>query len=152
MLTALAAVAGCGFAPAFGPMGAASKLIGTVTVETPDTVLGFQMRARIDDRLGPETDPQLRLVIGIDTDLENAAVNPDGAITRFRLTGRAEYRLTDRSGAEQAKGKAQAFTSYSATGSTMATQTAAQDAQARLAILLADIIVSDLILLAGDPQ
>ena len=45
-------------------------------------------------------------------------------------------------GRQITSGTVEAFTSYAATGSTVATQAAEDDARARLAVLLADMIVT----------
>ena len=140
---ACAALAGCGFTPAYAPGGAAAALRDRIAVTAPATVTGFALAQRIEDRLGRGTAYQLR--VDIDDRLEPAAITADGDTTRFQIVGIATWQLLDGSSV-QAKGRAEAFASYSATGSTVATQSAEADALDRLATMLADRIVSDLIL------
>ena len=148
-LTALAALAGCGFAPAFGDQGTAQKLRGAVAVTAPATTLGFALRQRVADRLGATTAPRYALTIEITQETEAAAITTDGDTTRFQLIGVATWALTDTGGSALTQGRAETFTSYAATGSTVATQAAAGDAADRLARTLADQIVDDLTLAAG---
>lgn len=71
-------------------------------------------------------------------------------MTRYTLTGAAEWRLLEAdTGVERLSGRAESFTSYSTTGSTVAMQTAEDDASTRLMRILADQIVTRLIAEAG---
>ena len=149
-LTALAALAGCGFTPAFGSDGTAQKLRDAVQVTTPDTVLGFAMRSRVNDRLGAAASPLYALTMDLNQTEQAAAITSDGDTTRFQIGGVTRWSLTDiASGAVLASGQSETFASYAATGSTVATQAAAADAGNRLAIALADQVVSDMTLAAG---
>ncbi len=152
-LLGLLALAGCGFSPAFGTAGAATPLRNAVAVTAPDTVAGFRLRTRITDRLGTADTPRFALNVTLRQDQTAAAITTEGDTTRINLRGFADWTLTDTGGAVLTSGSTQTFTSYSATGSTVATQAAATDAQARLATALADMIVADLTATAGDlPQ
>ena len=113
----------------------------------PDTIAGFTLRARLADRLGRGEGGDLRLSVGIDQALEAAARTRQGDTQRYNLVGIAGWRLTDATGRLLGEGEVEGFTGYAASGSTVATQTAATDAQGRLMILLADRIVADLTLL-----
>ena len=146
-LLGLLALGGCGFVPAYGTNGAAAALLGQVAVTAPDTVSGFQIRQHIVDRLGTVKRPRYALAISMGQDRVAAAINSEGDTTRLNLTGAADWTLVDiATGVQVGAGTAKTFTSYSATGSTVATQAAASAAQRRLSIALADLIVSDLIL------
>lgn len=147
VLLAFVAVAGCGFAPAYGPGGPGARLRGRIAVQAPDTADGFRLRARLEDRLGQvEGSPA---VLGVEPSVEvlEAGITPDGAITRYNLEGRAAWRLLSAEGAVLAEGEATGFTGYSATGTTVATRAAAEDARGRLMVLLADEIAARLLLL-----
>jgi LPS-assembly lipoprotein len=143
------ALAGCGFAPAYGTGGVAGPLRNTVDVSAPDTVAGFRLRTRISDRLGAATIPRYTLTVALREDQTAAAITTAGDTTRLNLRGFADWTVTDRAGKVLTNGNTQTFTSYSATGSTVATQAAATDAQARLAVALADMIVAELTATAG---
>ena len=70
--------------------------------------------------------------------------------TRYNLLGRVEYALRDlQTGAVVLTGQADSFTSYSASGTTVATQAAQRDAEARLMVILADQILNRLTAEAG---
>jgi LPS-assembly lipoprotein len=84
---------------------------------------------------------------GLSVETVSAAVTPGGAITRYDLVGRAPWRLTSPGGAVLAQGEATAFTGYSATGTTVATTAAEADARGRLMALLADAVVTRLLIL-----
>ncbi len=143
-------LAGCGFAPAFGTGGAAATLRNAVMVDAPDTVPGFHLRTRITERLGAATAPRFTLAVTLRQEQKAAAITTEGDTTRVNLLGFVDWAVTDAAGSIVAQGKSQTFTSYSATGSTVATQTAASDAEKRLVTALADMIVADLTATAGD--
>lgn len=145
VLLGLVALSGCGFAPAYAPGGIATRWQNTVTLDTPDTVFGFRMRHHLRETFGPVTAPTYTLSIIPQTAPVPATITEDGDITRFNITGNAEWSLTDVTGAEINKGLAQTFTSYSATSTTVATQSAEGAARDRLAVALADLIVQQML-------
>lgn len=140
-------LAACGFAPAYGPGGPGERLRGSIAVEAPDSPDGFRLRARLEDRLGRAEGAAALLTVEPSVESFGAGITPEGAITRYDLDGRAAWRLASSSGAVLAEGEASAFTGYSATGTTVASRAAAEDARERLMILLADEIVARLLLL-----
>jgi LPS-assembly lipoprotein len=87
------------------------------------------------------------LTVEPEVEAVEAAITPEGAITRFDLEGRASWRLASASGVPLAEGVAIGFTAHSATGSTVAARAAEEDAHERLMVLLADEIVTRLLLL-----
>lgn len=139
-------LAGCGFVPAYGTGGAMADLIGQVDVSAPDTVAGFRLADRLRARLGPaDTAPLFRLDVSLDLSETGVAVTQEGAITRITLVGVARFRLVRvGDGSEVLTGDVDNFTSYSTTDSTVATENARTDAEARLARILADQIVTRL--------
>ncbi len=150
-LIAAAGLAGglsaCGFTPAYGPAGSAGRLTGQVALGDPDGREGYLLQRRIEERLGraPGGRYSLETDIGIgETDLGTTST---GATTRFRIIGTVDLRLVDRgSGTVLLSDRVDSFTSYSATGSNVATLAAERDALERLMTLLADRIVDRLIL------
>lgn len=146
LLTGLAALAGCGFAPAYAPSGAASALRGAVALADPTDRDGFDFAARLEDRLGRATAPRFRLDWSVQTDPVGAGITPTGAITRYTLKGRASYALVAAGGGGTVtSGSVESLTSWSTSGSTVATLTAEQDARRRLMVILADQVVARLI-------
>ena len=149
VLLAALALAACGFAPVYGPGGTGTRLQDKVRTADPRTPDDFAFAGRISERLGPdgtryELDWRLRIAV------VPQAITPDEITTRYSLNGTASYVLTEiASGRTVARGQVSSFTSYSTTGTTIATLAAEQDAHKRLARLLADQVVTRL--LALDP-
>ena len=140
------AVAACGFAPAYGPGGAANGLTGTIRAADPTDKNAFDLVARLDQRLGRPNADRYDLTYSITTQAVGVGITPDNAITRYNLKGAVDWTLTDRgTGARLTGGKVESFTSYSATGSTVAGLAAEEDAALRLMHILADQIVTRLI-------
>lgn len=141
-LLALTAVAGCGLTPVYGR---GDALFGRVSFRTPPTKAGFVIRTHLAQRLGTAQSPDYTLTVTLSETRDDAAVTSDGDITRFSILGVADWTLTQ-NGAVAGSGQVETFTSYAATGSTVATQAAEDDAVARLSIALADLIIADLLL------
>lgn len=145
-----ATLAACGFQPAYGPGGSASRLQNAVLVDAPNNRPGFLMTRHIEDRLGRGELRRYGLSYSIDLDEEATAISVNNVITRYNLLGSVTYALRDLdTKAVLFSGRANSFTSYSASGSTVATQAAERDAEARLMVILADQILTRLTAEAG---
>ena len=145
------ALAACGFTPAYGPGGPAAGLTGTIRAADPSDKNAFDLVARLDQRLGRPKADRYDLTYAITTQPVGVGITPDNAITRYNLKGAVDWTLTDRAtGTRLTGGKVESFTSYSATGSTVAGLAAEEDAAARLMRILADQIVTRLIATSGD--
>lgn len=145
--TATLPLAGCGFAPVFGPNGSGRTLRGRIAYRAPNSPEGFRLRTRLEDRLGRVEQGDYLLTVDLNIDEEALVISSSQDINRFNVTGTATWVLTE-SGSDQPleSGTAETFTAYSASGTTVATQDAKDDARERLAIALADLIVTDLII------
>ncbi|MFO1139445.1 MAG: LPS assembly lipoprotein LptE [Paracoccus sp. (in: a-proteobacteria)] len=144
------ALAACGFSPVYAPGGAGSKLFGQIRAADPKTPDEFTFAGRIAERLGPDRDARFALAYKLRVAVVAQAITKDEVTTRYSLNGTANFVLTDSaSGAEVTRGQVSTFTSYSTTGTTIATMAAEQDAHDRLARMLADQVVTRL--LAVDP-
>ena len=144
-------MAACGFTPAYGPGGPANGINGTIRAADPADKNAFDLVARLDQRLGRPNVDRYDLTYTITTQPVGVGITPDNAITRYNLKGAVDWALTDRStGLRLTGGKVESFTSYSATGSTVAGLEAQEDAAARLMRILADQIVTRLIATSGD--
>lgn len=140
------ALAACGFAPAYGPGGAATQLVDTVRVADPSDKNSFDLVERLEERLGRPENHRYDLAYTITTEAIGVGITTENEITRFNLKGAVDYTLTDKaSGARLTGGRVQGFTAYSATGSTVAGLAAEEDAAFRLMRILADQIVARLI-------
>lgn len=138
------ALSGCGFAPLYGPDGSGGALRGATAITAPQTVEGYRLLSRIEDRLGPVATARWHLTVTLAVGSETAAVSSTGVISRTNLTGDATYRLTDLAGALLAEGRVSGFTGFGTGGSTVATAAAEADARDRLAVILADAILTRL--------
>ncbi|MBW4706566.1 hypothetical protein KX928_02085 [Roseobacter sp. YSTF-M11] len=142
-LLLLVSLSACGFTPVYGTGGSGTKLQNNVEVSEPDTLNGFLLTQRIEERLGRSADPAYQLNVAVRTNQENLAVDSEGNITRYNLLGYAEFALLDTTaGGVIVSGSVDNFTGYSAAGTTVATQAAERDAQRRLMVLLADQITT----------
>jgi LPS-assembly lipoprotein len=146
-------LAACGFTPALAPGGAGAGLMGTVRAADPTEKNGFDFVERIEERLGRPEAHKYDLTYSIATETIGVGVTTDNRITRYNLKGAIDYALTDSAtGARIGGGRVQSFTSYSATGSTVAGLAAEEDAAFRLMRLLADQVVARLIAEAAARQ
>jgi len=142
ILAGLLALSACGFTPVYGP----NSLRGAVEIATPATIAGYRLRSILIERFGSVQSARYVLTVTLSETQSTAAQTIDGDSTRFDLNGTADWLLTDFAETEIASGTAKTFSSYSATGSTLATQTAERDARDRLSVALADIIIADVTL------
>lgn len=142
----VAALGACGFTPAYGPGGAGTRLRGAVRLPDPSDADAFALNMRLSERLGPEVTPRYDLAYTLRVAVLGQAITPEQVTTRFALNGTVQFTLTDRaSGTRITKGAVNAFTSYSATGTTIATTAAESDARQRLMRMLADQLVTRLL-------
>ena len=146
-LLALLALGACGFTPAMAPGATMAGLRDSVAVVAPDTIAGFAIRDRLIARLGPTAAPTATLTIALDQALDVAALSQVGDTLRYNVVGAAGWQLVSTDGTLLGSGQVDGFTSYAATGSTVATQGAAADAIGRLMVILADKIIAQLTML-----
>lgn len=145
----LVALTACGFAPAFGPSGPATALRGQVDVADINTRGGFDFIRQMEERLGRGAGGRFALSYDIATEKVSLGFTSDGAITRYNLLGTVTWQLKDAAtGKELASGVEKNFTSWSATGITIAAVNAETDAETRLMRILADQIATRLIALS----
>ncbi|RUS59660.1 hypothetical protein EGN72_13240 [Pseudorhodobacter sp. E13] len=148
-LASLALVA-CGFTPAYAPGGSGLALQNTVLAAEPRDKPAFDLVERIEERLGPSDIPKYALTYTIELNPIGVAVTTDNAITRYNLTGKVTWELSDViTGTRLTGGVSTNFTSYSATGSTVAGLAAQEDAAYRLMRIIADQIISQLLATSG---
>lgn len=152
-LAGFAGLAGCGFTPAYAPGGAGGRLQGQVLVDEPSTRAGYLMTRAIEGRLGRAADDaRYTLSLDISTRREAIAISSSNVTNRYQLLGDVGYALHARdTGKVVAKGRVSSFTSYSASGSPVATLAGARDAEARLMTILSDQIVTRLLALRDLP-
>ena len=145
-LTTVLTLAACGFEPVYGPGGAGTRLQGQVRVADPRTADDYAFLRRMTERLGPEETARYDLGYRLQIASVGQAITPDEVTTRYSLNGTATYTLTDAAtGAVLAQGEVSNFSSYSTEGTVIATNAAEQDARGRLAVMLADQVVTRLL-------
>lgn len=139
------ALSGCTFTPAYAPGGPAQQLLNAVRADSPDTKAGFDLVERLEERLGRPEPARFTLSYQIETERTGVGITAENATTRYHLQGKVTWQLKDPDGRQLVGGLARSFTSWSATGSTVAGLSAEEDAAYRLMRILADQIVTRLI-------
>ena len=147
---AMLALAGCALTPVHAPGGAATALFGQVRPTDPRTPEDFAFNRRLAERLGPEGG-RYTLAYSLRIAAVSQAENPEEVTTRHTLNGTADYTLTDPAGQIVAQGQTSNFTGFSTTGTTVAALAADADARMRLAVILADQVVTRLIAAVAAP-
>ena len=146
LMLSLAALSACGFTPAYGPNGPAKGLRGQIQVDAPTDRNGFDFVRRLEERLGRANVAQYRLSYTLKLSEDDLGITPAQEITRYNVLGTAHFTIQNVSTGETVtSGTVSNFTSYSATGTTVSTQTAKRAAYARLMVILADQITTRLI-------
>lgn len=149
-LLAVLPLAACGFAPAYGPRGAARSLLNRVRVDDPTDRDMFDLVARLEERLGRTREPAFLLSYQISTRQQGQAIAADNSITRYQLFGTVTYGLKDAATGETvAEGRAEGFTAYSAVGTRVESEASRADARVRLMRILADRVVTELVAKSG---
>lgn len=148
------ALAGCGFQPLYGEGSPAAAMRGRFVLDTPAGLPGFEMRERLIERLGDAEAPVYRLRVALELDSEGSALTQQDYTTRYDVTGVARYEvLPVAGGAPVLTGTVSSITGYSApegeNASAFASLVAERDAHVRLARTLADRIVTELAVTAG---
>lgn len=145
-LAVLGTASACGFQPVYGPGGAGTRLQGRVRIAEPKTRDDYAFLRRLTERLGPDESPDFDLAYTLRIASVGQGITPDEVTTRYSLNGTASFTLTDSAtGAVVAQGEVSNFSSHSAVGSVIATTAAEQDARDRLAVMLADQVVTRLL-------
>lgn len=143
-LLGVLALSACGLTPVYGPGGGGGRLFGKVRPRDPATYQDFAFNQRLGERLGPEGgtyDLDYQISVGV----VPQAITPDEVTTRYSLNGTADFALKDQAGQVLMQGRVSSFTSYSTTGTTISTLSAEGDARRRLAVMLADQVVTRLL-------
>jgi len=140
------ALAACGFTPVYGPDGTGTKLRAQVLIQEPKSQEDYLLTRNLETRLGRSpNNARYVLEYKITTDQDGLAINESDDTTRFDIIGKATYSLQDTTtGSVVTSGEVENFTAYSATGTTVATLAAEQDALERLMVILANQITTRL--------
>ena len=142
----------CGFEPVYKEGSVAADLKGQIALSVLEGRNGFEMRERLEERLGfADTGAKYLLTYTLTVTSEDLTVSEDAEITRFNLEGVSNFKIEDRMTGEHVfADSVKSFTAYSATSETFPTSVAKQDANNRLAQSLAELIVNRLSITAKD--
>lgn len=146
LLVSLAALplSACQFTPVYGPGGSGEIIRNQIRVADPDTRLEFELVARLEDRLG--TGSAYELGYQIETSQRNVVIDGSENIDRINLSGTLTFTVRRAgAGAVVQSGAVSTFAAYATSASPVATASAQRDAQDRLAVALADQVVTRLI-------
>ena len=139
----LVALGGCGFSPVYAPGGSAEGLRGSITVAEPSDANSYQLVQRLEERLGRNLSAPYELNYTVTTRSEGVGVTPRQEITRTQILGAITFSVTSSAtGDVVEEGSVSNFTSYSTEGSTVSTASVERDAQRRLMVMLADMMVT----------
>ncbi|EIE50600.1 hypothetical protein AL036_15290 [Salipiger aestuarii] len=140
------ALGACGFTPVYGPAGQGGLLLNAVALPEPENRNEYDFNMRFEERMGRGTGPYA-LTRALRVNETGLGSLSDGQTTRYQLTGRAQYVLTLAGGSEPLiSGHTDAFTGYSAAGSSVSQQASSRDAHSRLMVLLADQVIDRLLI------
>ncbi|MVO16433.1 LPS assembly lipoprotein LptE [Parasedimentitalea huanghaiensis] len=151
LLTLLAplALAACGFTPVHAPGGTGDALYGQITIQAPQDIPStsevdsYLLVQKLEQRLGRTSAGRYQLDLTLGTHDEGQAITADAQTIRYSIVGKASYTLTRLSdGKVVSSGDEDAFTGYSAIGSTVETLAGERDAHQRLMVILADQITT----------
>jgi LPS-assembly lipoprotein len=146
---------GCGFAPMYGEGAPARQMTGRVEIGVIEGAAGFAMRERLTERLGEAADPTHRLAVDLELRTVASGITRRNDIVTYSVIGTTSFRLIPLGTTEPVlRDRLTAQTAYTApvskTSTAFASEAARQDAELRLARLLADRVVMRIAVAAGD--
>ena len=141
------ALAGCDLVPVNGANTKFQLLRNTVLVQAPTNRVEFELVRNLEVQLGQAVSKLYDLQYKLSVDEDIVVVSAKQEINRFSLVGLLEYSLVDSGGVVLLTETAKSFTSYSATGTTVATQRSKRDAYDRLMVILAKQVSNSLLIL-----
>jgi len=141
-LVGLLALAACGLTPIYGS--GADKQI--YNIQAPKNRMQFELVTALETQIHHSKTASHTLTYQLSTQNVSTVVSSDQELNRFRVKGRLTYKIMDSVGNMQSSGTVSAFTAYSATGSTLATDRSQRDAEDRLMVILADKLVQNITL------
>jgi LPS-assembly lipoprotein len=145
------ALSGCSLRPLYagGASGPVAQTLRGVQVGPIQGRAGWLVRTALEDRLGRTGETRYRLEVELDDGITGFGIRADDAVTRERRTLRARYRLVDaQGGTVLLDATAGSDAGIDVVSSEYATLAAEQTALERLAVEIADQIVSRLALYA----
>lgn len=150
------ALAGCGFKPVHRESGPATGLQGKVLLQEATSPEEFSYRERLRRRLGDanEGEARWRLSWSLSFEEDGVAITRADDITRFRVTGAAQWSLVlmGTESAAKTDGTVRVTGGYDATASSYAVLAAARDERKRMAIEMAELTATRIFAAAEAPR
>ena len=138
LLGAVAILTACSFQPLYGPDGAGTALNRKVAIADPRTTRDYIMARELERAFGAAPDPAFRLDYTLTVGSEDAAITSGQDIDRVNLIGALTYSLRALPGDTVViSGGADGLTSYPSADDPIAVNAAREDAELRLARILA---------------
>lgn len=144
------ALSACGFTPIYGEGSAAAEMHGRIALGEFHGRNGFILREQLETDLGLATNATHLLNVDLNINRKGLAITRGGAITRYNLSGKANFTIRQIDGGVVHRSNVTAFTAYNATASAYATRVSEQDAYRRLVETLADRITTSMAISAED--
>ncbi len=144
VLLAVIPLAACQFSPVYGPGGSGEVIRNQIRVAEPGNRIEFGFVARMEDRIGSGS--AYTLDYTLETSSRNVVIDGAENIDRVNVVGDLAFTVSEAAtGREVQRGDVSSFTAYATTASPVATESARRDARDRLAVILADQLVTRLI-------
>jgi LPS-assembly lipoprotein len=139
-------LSGCGFTPLYATQGLPGAL-SSIEITAPEGRTGYLLRESLDDAFGrnPGTSPAYRLTYTVDEKRDPRGLGPDNAASRYELSLRVTYQLTDIASKKSVKdGETEVFITYGAANAPYAGISAQSAGQERAATEVAQRIRTDI--------
>ena len=139
------ATTGCSFSPVYKSDLGPEFLRGKIVLPTPKNRQDYMLYSKLEENFGQLENPVFSLSVSYGVSIKG--LGSLGSITRYNIIGSANFKLVHIStGALIISEKLKAFTSYSASSQTLATETAARAAMDRLMVSIADQVSTSIIM------
>jgi LPS-assembly lipoprotein len=136
----------CGFTPLYATQSVSGSL-SAIEITAPEGRTGYLLRESLDDAFGrnPATSPAYRLTYTVDEKRDPRGLGPDNAASRYELSLRATYQLTEIATKKSVKdGETEVFITYGAANAPYAGISAQSAGQERAATEIAQRIRTDI--------
>jgi LPS-assembly lipoprotein len=150
-LAGFASLSACGFQPVYKKGSAATNLQGRIEIDLVKGRNGFELRERLEDRLGfADADAPYVLTFKLTLTESGIAVTKDKGTTRTNLKGVADFTIR-RKDTQQIvyKDSVRNVTAFGLTSATYPSSVAERDANIRMAKALADQIATRIAITAN---
>jgi hypothetical protein len=128
-----------------------ADLIGRIRLPEFSGRFGYNLNTSLRERLGRTRAEDFRLEVKTAIKSRDLAITQDNAVTRFRLTATADWKLYPAQGsAPVLRGRAVSQSGYSSTASLFATRAAKLDIERRLARDLGERIARSVLARSAD--